>query len=284
METFQIKSLLLADAIWGSSRCRKSILKDCNGYINSDTGDRGRIVLEYLLARIYGIHRVPGYEPQYGGSFSEVSRESNGFTKENLDEAEQELKNLIEHVQTQIRLSGKAHDDHAELVRSLRNFECKEIVPQLIAGEKNITMPANIMTSYAYDGRLHCYNSSISVKRKVPVNKILFWDEYIEAPEYICSKNLHMGEYEVWVLNDDIFGEVSLDRDAFIIAEEADLESMNEKYSTRWHNRSYYDKDCRINNVYTVEAKPCECEDWLTKFVMKRNEKQIRELFRMEEC
>ena len=49
METFQIKSMLLGEAIWGSSRCKKSILKEYTGYINNDAGDKGRIILEYLL-------------------------------------------------------------------------------------------------------------------------------------------------------------------------------------------------------------------------------------------
>ena len=101
MEKYQITSELLTEAIWGASKCK--FVNNCNGYINSDRGEKGRIILEYLLSRIYSIHRVPGYEAEYKLSFTDISREADGCTQQNIDEAEKDFVKMIEHVQKQVR-------------------------------------------------------------------------------------------------------------------------------------------------------------------------------------
>lgn len=280
MEKYQITSELLTEAIWGANECR--FIKDCVGYINSDAenGHRGRIILEYLLSRIYKIHRVPGYEPEYKMSFSDVSREIDGLTPEVLDEAEKEFVQIIRHVQEQVRKNKAAKDDTVELVRSIKPFECIEAIPQLLDGKETLTIPANIMSSYAYDGERFCYGCNISIKRRVPVSKILLWDKYIEAPTSICSKNHHLGEAEVWVLNDDIYGEISLGRSCFFVLDESKLESENKKMSSRYYRKNHrYDMDEKISNVYSIDDKPCENDDILTKWIMNRNEKKIKERY-----
>ncbi len=276
MDTIQINDQILADAIWGASKCSNFIIKKCNGYINSDNGDMGRIIIEHLLSRIYGIHRIPGYEPEYSKAFP---KDIAGFNKENLDKAEDELRKVIEHVQNKVYENENVIDGKVTLVRSLRDFEIKEIIPQLLGDEKLITMPSNIMTSYAYDGQLYNYGSFLSVKRVVNVKDIVFWDKYIEAPSFICTKRLHMGEYEVWVVNTDVYGEVELDRSCFYVKEGTDLAKENEKYHGHATRKYRYDNDCEISSVYAAGYKPCEEDDFLTKYVIGKNMKKAKFLY-----
>lgn len=97
------------------------------------------------------------------------------------------------------------------MVRSLRPFEIEAVTPQLKNQNNSIIiLPVNIMTSYAHDNRLYGYGSSMSIIREVPVEKVVMFDECLFHPENVCAHYIHGGEYEVWVVEDNMFGKIEL--------------------------------------------------------------------------
>jgi hypothetical protein len=43
--------------------------------------------------------------------------------------------------------------------------------------KEKIILPVNIINSYAHDGRLYGYGSSVSIVREIDIKKIVMYDE-----------------------------------------------------------------------------------------------------------
>ena len=154
--------------------------------------------------------------------YSQVVEQQNmlheyGNLKEaDIDAACAEIDLLYHFVQKELKKSTYVKNGKIKLVRSLRPFEIEAVTPQLKdPNNSTITLPVNIMTSYAHDNRLYGYGSSMSIIRELPVEKVVMFDECLFHPENVCANSIHGGEYEVWVVEDNMFGKIELDRACF---------------------------------------------------------------------
>lgn len=274
MNEFHLTSKLLLQAFWGGFMCKNNCLTHCHGYFYSDEGNYGRGFIEYCVARIFGIHRVPGYEQFYNknGINYEMYREYGALSEADIDAACEEMEKLYHFVQTELKNSTYVKNGKVKLVRSLRPFEIEYVTPQLLTNVNTIRLPVNIITSYAHDGRLYGYGSKMSLVREVPVEKIVMFDECLYHPENVCARYIHGGEYEVWVVEDNMFGQIELDRECFKYKElDRNIRSKN------WHlTLSEYD-----TSLYTVNSgfkRPCEWNK-ITQWLVDKNSQKIRELF-----
>lgn len=142
-------------AIWGGTGCYQWI----RGYTNADVDNSGRALIEYFTCRLFSIHRAPGYEPRYSGGFNLSYRVRFGeISQREYEEAYEEFEQLYQFTQKELRESGLAVDGKITLNRSLRSFETDEILPQILDGANEVEFPSNVITSYADDGCLYCYN------------------------------------------------------------------------------------------------------------------------------
>lgn len=217
MKEFHLTNELLLQAFWGGYICKNNYLTHCQGYFNADTGDYGRGFIEYCIARIFNIHRVPGYEQYYikDGTTMKMFHEYGTLNEADIDAACAEIKLLYQFVQEELKKSSYVKNGKIRLVRSLRRYEIEIATTQLRDNNSTITLPVNIITSYAHDGKLYGYGSNMSIIREVPVEKIVMFDECLFHPENVCANNIHGGEYEVWVVEDNMFGKLELDRECF---------------------------------------------------------------------
>ena len=267
---YRITDPLITEAIYGSYHtCRKSLTKNCNGYVNNDIGEYGRAILEFLAASYFHIVRFPGSEPYYWGD-SGFYRDFYGVTRESISAALDEFDKMYRHVQNELSSSDIVKDGKIHLVRALRHVEEEAILPQISAHAQKILMPANILTSYAHDGRLNSYNSDYTVIRDVETEKIFFYDDCFEGPDSVCC---HSGEAEVWVLNDDVFGAIELPPESFYDRAAGAMVSYtpSEKADDEVHFRAFPSSEPSL-------PKPCEYNN-LTRWLIERNEKKIRELY-----
>lgn len=279
MEQYQINDLLINMAIFGDCRCKHPRVERGNGYINNDLKEYGRCILEYIASCYFGIHRFPGFEPYYQHDNARFLKNFMELTELDISEAITEFDKIYKHVQMSLSKSPRVINGKVKLNRALRDFEIKEVVPQLIAGKKEIRMPANILTSYAHDGNLKSYNTWLHILRDVEVEKVFFYDNYILDPDGKCENGVHGGESEVWVLNDDIFGEIVLDRECFSFDEiPKDEITRAEKYEVQNHFKPEIITDGRISNYGELSPRPCEW-DWITKKIIERNKRKIDELY-----
>ena len=129
------------------------------------------------------------------------------------------------------------------------------------------------MTSYAHDGRRYGYMSNISVFREVPIEKIILFDECLFHPENVCAHNIHGGEYEVWVVEDNIFGEIELDRSCFI------YDHLDE-HIERGHMKPQREIEVSLFADERVTIKPCQ---WgmITPKLIEHNKKEIKKLYKI---
>lgn len=275
MKEFQLKNELLLQAFWGGFICDKNHFKRCQGYFYADTGNYGRGFIEFCIAKNFNIHRVPGYEQYYiqDGTSMSMFHEYGDLKAEDIEAACLEMNELYQFVQKELAQSKYVKDGKIRLVRSLRPFEIEKVTPQLRNPEnKRIIMPTNIMTSYAHDGALFHYGSTMSVIRDVPVEKVVMFDECLYHPENVCAHHIHGGEYEVWVVEDNMFGEIELDRECFA------YRALDERIGESW----YTGRPCAINaSLYTDERRiprPCEWTSF-TKWLIKRNREKIKEIY-----
>ena len=98
------------------------------------------------------------------------------------------------------------------------------------------------------------------------------FDACLYHPENVCAHYIHGGEYEVWVVEDNMFGQIELDRECFKYKElDRNIRSKN------WHlTLSEYD-----TSLYTVNSgfkRPCEWNK-ITQWLVDKNSQKIRELF-----
>lgn len=219
-ETFTIKNELLYSAIWGENQCKQL---GFTGYVYADKKDLGRAFIEYCICRIFNIHRLPGcgYD-----RFHESGYKFAYLSQQEIEDACEELKALYDFTQKKLLSSEQLRDGKIELVRSLRDFEKREIVWQLQdETKKEILMPVNVFTSYAHDGILAAYpgemvEHKMNIKEYIDVKDILLWDSYVSyySNNNRCDRLCYMGdcEAEVFVVNRSINGWRYVDRDCFI--------------------------------------------------------------------
>lgn len=279
MEEFHLTSELLLQAFWGGHICNKVGFKRCQGYFNADVGSFGRGFIEFCIARNFNIHRVPGYEQYYikDGTEMQMLHEYGDLKEEDIEYACAEMDALYNFVQKELAKSKYIKDGKIKLVRALRPFEINAVTPQLNNPEnKRIVMPTNIMTSYAHDGVLFGYGSEMSIIREVPIEKIVMFDECLYHPENVCANHIHGGEYEVWVVEDNIFGKIELDRENF------KYRTLNSKMCEKRYFMPAHTID---SSLYTDERKiikPCEWNKF-TKWLIKQNRNKIKDLYGFNE-
>lgn len=273
MKEFHLTNELLLQTFWGGYMCKNNCLTHCQGYFNADTGDYGRGLIEYCIAKVFNIHRLPGYEQYYikDGTRMNMLHEYGSLNEADIDASCAEIELLYHFVQQELEKSSYVKNGKMKLVRSLRSFEIDAVTPQLRDNNSTITLPVNIMTSYAHDNRLYGYGSKMSIVREVPVEKIVMFNECLFHPENVCANSIHGGEYEVWIVEDNMFGEIELDKECFKYEK---LEETGKNYS--------YPMRCEIDaSLYTDDrkiARPCEWNKF-TKWLIKNNIKQIKEIY-----
>ena len=162
------------------------------------------------------------------------------------------------------------------------DFEKKEIVWQLQdETRKEILLPVNVFTSYAHDGILAAYpgemvERKINIKEYIDVKDILLWDSYVSyySNNNRCDRLCYMGdcEAEVFVINRSINGWRYVDRNCFIYESLPTIRSCISSKPILEHdiympNSSVFEEKC-------IYIRPCEEEDCITKWVMKRNMKK----------
>jgi len=279
MEEFKLKSELLLQSFWGGYMCKNGCLSQCNGYFNADNGDFGRGFIEYCVSRIFNIHRVPGYEQYYlkDGSWMQMCHEYGNLKESDINNACSELEQLYYFIQNELKKSKYVEDGKIQLVRSLRTHEIDFVTPQLCdSSNQKIKLPVNIINSYAHDGRHLGYGSKMSIARNIEVEKIIMFDECLYHPENVCANHIHGGEYEVWVIEENIFGYIELNRTCFI------YEELNTNIRERFYNSRSYG----INtSLYTDEKgikRPCE-HNKFTKWLIERNKREIEALYEIND-
>ena len=267
---FNIKSPLLLDAFFGNAQC----IKNCSGYLYEDKNHLGRSFIEFCMARIFKIHRLPGFESFYVRNVSSntLRKAYRSLKIYDVDLACEELKQLYLFTQEKLQHDHRCHDGKIKLVRALRDYEVKEVSPQLINDTKSIMLPVNIINSYSYDQELFCYDSNISILREVEISKIAFVDRYIQKPNGICGHSLLDCEHEAWVLEDDIFGKINLDLSCFHVKNQDKLLQVREMHHTYESNRDY-----SLFKTSETSCLPCEFNSF-TKFIINRNKKIISRL------
>lgn len=275
MKEFCLKSELLLQAFWGGYMCKNNCFTHCQGYFNLDEGKYGRGFIEYCIARNFGIHRVPGHEQFYlkNSTNYDLLRQYGALKEEDINSACAEINELYQFVQTELRKSAYVKNGTVRLQRSLRPFEIKEITPQLLNNQKTIRLPVNIITSYSHkvSGEPE-YSSRVALVREVPVEKIVMFDECLHHPENVCAHRIHGGEYEVWVVEDNMFGQIELDRECFKYKE------LDEKSARQNVHPFRGEPDASLYTVSSNYMRPCECGK-ITKWLIERNKEKIRKTY-----
>lgn len=269
-DTFTITNKLIYDAIWGEDCCHHL---GFSGYVYSDNNYIGRAFLEYCICRVFNIHKLPGcgYDRYHGNDWFFAK-----LPEKDVIDACDEIKRLYDYTQNRLQNSGRVINGKVELVRCLRGFEKNEVVNQLKNENMNkILLPVNTFTSYAHDNVLSNYsgeycNHQMNIRVNVNVEDILLWDSYVSYySRGECKYLMYMGdcEAEVFVINREINGWKELDRSCFIYESLPEIQGFISSAPTLEH-------EIRLNNSPVCSkgyVRPCEEEDFLTKYVMKRN-------------
>lgn len=267
MKEFQVKSKLLHAAIWGGTGCYQ-----WDGYTNADKGDFGRALIEYFAARLFSIHRLPGYEPNYThGSQIGFMQKFGLLPRDEFENAYKEFEELYKHTQNELKSSGLVVNGKIRLNRSLRNFETAEILPQILNGDMEIEFPSNIITSYAHDGRLYDYSSWMSIVRDVPIELVVMYNECLYHPPGVCAYLQHGGESEVWVVEKDVFGYTKLPQTCFKYEEipEEVLREAKGKQSEFSYNKRAKIQEGSLFSCSALRILPCEQSRIMNYFIKK---------------
>lgn len=278
MREFEIKNELLQQAIWGGYLCKNGALKDSCGYFNTDTNDYGRGFLEFCYSKIFDIHRVPGFEQYYiqDATNMKMKKAYGNLQEKDILDACKELEAYYKFLQKELKDSPYVNDGKIKLVRSLREHERIHVIPQLEEQNDLIELPVNIINSYAHDGRLYGYYSTISIVREVEIEKVVMYFESLKASENVCWNNLHGNEYEVWVLEDNMFGKIWLPQECFKYGE---LGKINKQYDDLFIGNLRNSSSLFAESIY--KCKPCEWNKF-TRWLIERNKKKIIAQEKME--
>ena len=273
MREFEIKNELLQQAIWGGYLCKNGALKNSCGYFNTDTDNYGRGFLEFCYSKIFDIHRVPGFEQYYiqDATNMKLKKEYGELHEKDILDACKELEAYYTFLQRELKDCPYVKDGKIELVRSLRDYERIHVIPQLEEQKDLIELPVNIINSYAHDKRLYGYYSTISIVRTVEIEKVVMYFDSLKASENVCWNNLHGNEYEVWVLEDDMFGKILLPNECFKYKE---LEKINRRHDYLHIGNLRHSSSLFAESIY--ECKPCEWNEF-TRRLIERNKKKIVE-------
>lgn len=264
-----IENELLCRAIWGDTSCR--LMKPrFAGYIQASTDKVGKAFLEYCIAKIYGIYRLPkcGYDNYIENC--EYWR----LDEKEIADACKEFEQVINHVQSKLVYDYHVENGKASVVRCLARYQLYDAEEQLRDEAKNeIEIPVSIFSSYSYDGIIsqlyptgNYEGKHINIKEDVSINDIILWDSYVGNGRRGCLYEESMAdcECELWVVDRSITGRKKLNRSCFYYTEGLPKLSFIEKHMTEFgSDRSVY----RDDYIY----RPCECEDLLTKYVINRN-------------
>lgn len=266
---FVVNNPLLTQAICGGMFCDKAPLNRSKGYLfASDDPPIGRAFLEYCYSIIFGIHRVPGYENYYArGSYGcSWMVESGAINITEIVSACKELEQLYEHTQKHLQ------ENNIEVMTLYRTLNRTEINSMESIGDGKAKFRTNIMSSYTQSERLN-YAGDMKIRESVRSEDILMIDNITSyaVRQSLCDNGILTGEYEVWVLTKNPFGERTIGEED-IIRKNQEIGTSN-RYET---NRSSFG-DCSVWESCMIEARPCEY-NWFSRWLTKRNMKKIQKL------
>lgn len=271
-----IENQLLCAAIWGDTSCI-NLKPQFTGYVQANVDKAGRAFIEYCIARVYGIFRLPkcGYDNYINSKIEYYT-----LKEEDISDACKELEAVINHVQSKLNLSGKVKDDKISVVRCLSAFQVPMVTSQLI--DKNINeieFPVSIFSSYSYDGDIsqnypsgrENYEKHINIKEDISVEQIILWDKYVGNGQMKCPyvKSMFDSECELWVIDKGISGMRKLPRSSFYYTNGLPEERSN------YRTRSDFGIDEPVHNG-AYKKRPCEYKDWITKTCIKKNLRKMQ--------
>ncbi len=275
-EVAYIENRILCNAIWGDTSCINPV-PNFRGYINASADFVGRAFIEYCLARVLGIYRLPqcGYD-----NYTQKWYGYNTLSEAEVADACEEMKKVIKHVQHQLVSSKMAIDGKISVVRCLSEFQRDEAAKQL-ADDSNeeIELPVSIFSSYSYDGDIsQIYPGSadsdgkhINIKENVPIEDIVLWDRYVGEGRNRCThyKSMYDCEKELWVVDRSINGIKKMNRHNFYYTD--GLPSTTARYKYHRHD---------FGGDFSVYGKckmyPCEYNG-LTKYIIKYNSRRLEQ-------
>lgn len=290
-----VENPLLCAAIWGDTNCIYNGKPKFTGYLNANADRIGRAFIEYCIARVMKIFRLPmcGYD-----SYSEGACMYNELDEEMVTDACDELSAIIKHVQESLSQLKIVHDGKVEVVRCLSKFQYDEVAKQLEDQSiDEIVYPVSIFSSYSYDGdinqnypsgRVDSYKNHINIKENISVKDIIFWDKFVGNGCKECNyvQALYNGEMELWVVDKSVTGMRRLPRSCFYfngqiadgfqskINSSIKNEKDNDKASYSGANKKEIDKALYSG---AHKKRPCEYDDCLTRYCMKRNLRKIKD-------
>lgn len=277
---FYVNNPLLLQAILGNSHCINCKLQKTNGYLyyENERHPVGRAFLEFCYSEIFNIRRFPGYENYYSRCSNNCfwMAEEGIITDKDIDEACMQLKDLYAFTQGHLKSLGK------EELRVYRSLRPVEIASFRIDDDSNIYMQSNIMTSYAYRPYT-TYSTNVKITRVVPREDVLMIDELTGYPNSneLCGYRAETGEYELWILNRDRYGRISIKPEDII----EDPQCLFKRERIRHTNNGIMRKpssngeDASLFDSITAPIKPCEWNAF-TKRLISRNKKKIEELYK----
>ena len=254
------------------------------GYVEANIDHVGKAFIEYCLARVLGIFRLPncGYD-----NYTNSSVLFNELSEHDVDEACKEMELVIKHVQEKLLESGRAVDGKVSVVRCLSHYQLPDVASQLIDEScHNIVFPVSIFSSYSYDGDGDmAYPSGrtesgkhINIKEDVPVEDIVLWDQYVGNGRKKCGycKSMYDSERELWVVDRSVTGMKKSPRENFIYSD-----GLPDTNRTNYNEKSFGTDTPLYSGAF--QKRPCEYKDVLTKFVMERNIKKLENEYKESE-
>lgn len=272
-----IENPLLCSAIWGDTKCKYKT--EFTGYVNANADHVGRAFIEYCLARIFSIFRLPqrGYD-----NYLRNRCFYDDLSDELINNACLELQAVIKHVQGELRKSPMVNDGKVSVVRCLSDFQVDEIASQLADNERKIIdLPVSILSSYSYDGNVdesypthrEDYKKHINIKENVSVDNIVLWDQFVGNGMQECPyvKSMYDVEKELWVIDRSISGIRRLPRSYFHFNDGL----PQARFGVGKYPRNEYGIDKPIHGgIY--KKYPCESNNIIFNYLLKKNIEKIR--------
>lgn len=142
-------------------------------------------------------------------------------------------------------------------------------------GRALIEYPANIVTSYAHDGKLYEYNSWMSIIREVPVELIIMYNTCLYHPSNVCAYQIHGGESEVWVVEKNVFGYTKLPKECFWYERvpKKDMVDARNKQDEFSYNKVAKCKRGSLCSSTLYPVLPCK-RNWLINALVSRQAKK----------
>ena len=244
-----IENRLLCAAIWGDESCVNKAPR-FSGYVNASIDEVGKAFIEYCIAKIYGIFRLPqcGYDNYLSGRCNYNSLDANEVT-----DACNEMESVIKHVQRMLAQSERSVNGKIEAVRCLSRFQIETVVRQIKENANEIQFPVSILSSYSYDGKLdQSYPSGLYIGKHINIKE-------------------SFSGFVINLTDKSINGIKKLPRDSFYYTD--GLPDLDNSAISR--SRSEFGKDVGLHSGL-YKRRPCEYDDLFTKLVINRNIKRIQ--------